>query len=190
MLAVILAGGRSSRMGRDKASLPFGAGTMLSRLASEYAPDFKVMVSLREEGQLDTGGLPVLLDHSPGQGPLAGLQTAFRDTSVEVIFLTATDLPFGERRLALELAGRMEEGDDACLIRRASGGIEPLFALYRRSCLPAVEECLREGRRSCRSMLERVRVRWVEEAELPGFDLDRILMNVNTPEDYQRALEY
>lgn len=188
MLAVILAGGCSSRMGRDKASLPFGTGTMLSRLAEEYAPAFEVMVSLREESQLDTGGLPVLLDRSPGQGPLAGLEAAFHDTDAEAVFLTAADLPFGELRLALEIAGRLEAGDDACLIRRHTGAPEPLFAVYRRSCLPAVEECLREGRRSCRSLLEWVRVRWAEEEDLPGFDLDRILMNVNTPEDYRRAL--
>lgn len=184
-LAVILAGGRSSRMGRDKASLPFEGGTMLAHLIQVYQRDFDVAVSVGEAGRFPTGGALELVDLRPGQGPLAGLETAFRRTEAETVFLTATDLPFGAAKLALELVRRLE-GGDACVIRRRDGGMEPLFGAYRRSCLGAAEACLNEGRRSCRAMLERVDVRWAEEDDLPGWNLDRVLQNVNTPEEYRR----
>lgn len=76
---------------------------------------------------------------------------------------------------------------DACCIRRAGGALEPLFAVYGRGCLGAASACLEEGRRAFRGMLERVDCRTVDEAELPGFDLERILLNVNRPEDYAAA---
>ncbi len=182
-LAVILAGGRSSRMGRDKAGLPFGNGTMLSHLTEVYRQNFDVAVSVGEAGRFPVGEALELVDLRPGQGPLAGLETAFRRTEAETVFLTATDLPFGDQALALELVRRLGDGD-ACVIRRRDGGMEPLFGVYRRSCLSAAEACLDEGRRSCRALLERVDVRWAEEADLPGWDLDRVLQNVNTPEEY------
>lgn len=186
-LAVILAGGRSSRMGRDKAALPFGESTMLDRLIRLYQEGFDVAVSVREGGRLDTAGVPELVDLHPGQGPLAGLEAAFRQTGAETVFLTATDLPFGDFRLAEELVHRLGTAE-ACVLRRRDGRIEPLFAVYRRSALPAVERCLSEGRRSCRSLLDQLTVRWVDEDEVEGWDLDHILQNVNTPEEYRKAL--
>lgn len=161
---------------------------MLDRLIRRYRERFDVAVSVREEGGVDTAGAPELADLHPGQGPLAGLEAAFRRTGAETVFLTATDLPFGDPGLAEELVLRLGE-EDACVLRRRDGRIEPLFAVYRRSCLPAVEACLREGRRSCRGLLDRLTVRWVDEGEVEGRDLDHILQNVNTPEEYRKALQ-
>ena len=73
---------------------------------------------------------------------------------------------------------------DACLVRRGVKGIEPLFAVYSRACLPVAERCLQEGRKSLRAMLDAVNVRYVSPEELPGYDLERIFTNVNTPEEY------
>jgi molybdopterin-guanine dinucleotide biosynthesis protein A len=103
------------------------------------------------------------------------------------VFLTAADLPLGEAALAAALVSRIGEAD-ACVIRRSNGEPEPLFAVYRRSCLQPVERCLVEGQRSCRALLEQIEVNWVREADLPEWDLDRVLWNVNTPEAYRQAL--
>lgn len=186
--AVILAGGMSRRMGRDKATLPFGEETMLSRLVGTYRPFFDVTaVSLNTAGRFDTAGAPEVVDRRPGEGPLAGLEAAFLDTGADLIFLTATDLPFGDPALALHL---MEtRGDhDICLIRSRRGP-EPLFAVYSSACLPVVQALLDQGRRSISGLLERMDTLELPEEELTGFDTKRILMNVNDPEEYARALK-
>ncbi len=185
---VILAGGQSRRMGHDKASLPFGGGTFLTHLVNVYQATFPVSVSVARRGQFDTAGAEEIADLVPGQGPLAGLQAAFRQTDADIIFFTATDLPFGSPALAEALLSLLGE-HQAAVIRRSDGKIEPLFAAYRRSVLPDAEENLAQGRRALSALLEKLDVRWIDEDELAGFDLNRALDNLNTPEDYHRAVE-
>ena len=187
-ICVILAGGRSRRMGRDKAMLPIGEETFLTRLIRTYREKYPVFVSVSEADRFPHPDADELVDLRPGMGPLAGLEAAFLKTDADLVFLTATDLPFGNVKLA-ELLLECIGDRDACLIRRRDGGLEPAFAVYRRSCLPALQSCLDAGRRSVRGVLEHLSVRYVEEEALPGCDLERILMNVNTPESYARALE-
>lgn len=119
--AVILAGGMSRRMGRDKAALPFGEETMLSRLIRIYRPYFDLTaVSVNSAGRFDTCGALEVVDRHPGDGPMAGLEAAFLDTGADLIFLTATDLPFGDPALAQYLI--KARGDhDVCLIRSDKG---------------------------------------------------------------------
>ena len=190
-LILILAGGQSRRMGRDKASLPFGEATMLTALVRRFRETaHPTAVSVRTAGQFDTAGADEIVDLYPGQGPLAGLHAAFSATEAERIFLTGTDLPFltvGLAEAMLALAAESAE-TDCCVVQRADGKAEPLCGVYRRSCLPQLERCLREGRRSFKALFRGLRVRYVQEEELPGFDLAHQLDNLNTPEDYRRAV--
>ena len=186
--AVILAGGMSRRMGRDKAALPFGEETMLSHLVRTYRPFFDVTaVSLNTTGRFDTAGALEVVDRRPGDGPLAGLEAAFLDTEADLIFLTATDLPFGDPALALHLM-EVRGGHDICLIRSGRGP-EPLFAVYSSACLPVVQALLDHHRRSISGLLERMNVLALPAEELAGFDTERILTNVNDPEEYARVLQ-
>ncbi|MCD8145548.1 MAG: molybdenum cofactor guanylyltransferase [Oscillospiraceae bacterium] len=189
-LVLILAGGQSRRMGTDKAALPFGDETMLASLVRRFQGLCPVAVSLRTAGQFDTAGAGEIVDRYPGQGPLAGLQAAFAQTEAERIFLTGTDLPFLSVELASALldAAENSQGGDAWVIQRSDGKMEPLCGVYSRRCAKPAEECLREGRRSFRSLFQRVDVRYIPESALPGFDLEHQLDNLNTPEDYQRAV--
>ena len=189
-IAVILTGGMSRRMGRDKGTILFEDGeTLIARLVRRYRGEFdEVYVSVNEAGRFDTAGAPELVDLRPGQGPMAGLEAAFARTDADLVFLTAVDLPFGTPALAREL-DRLRAGRDACYIRRSDGRPEPLFALYARACQIPLSACLEEGRRSFRWLFQRVDAREVREGELEGFDLDRLLLNVNCPEDMEAARE-
>lgn len=185
--AVILAGGMSRRMGRDKAALPFGEETMLSRLVRLYRPYFDVTaVSLNAPGRFETYGALEVVDRHPGDGPLAGLEAAFLDTGADVIFLTGTDLPLGDPALAQHLM-KARGGHDVCLIRSAKG-LEPLFAVYSSACLGAVRRALEEGRRSMLYMIRQMDTLELSAESLPGFDVPRILTNVNDPQEYERVL--
>lgn len=186
--AVILAGGMSRRMGRDKAALPFGEETMLSRLVRTYRPYFDLIaVSVNRAGRFDTCGALEVVDRHPGDGPMAGLEAAFLDTGADLVFLTGTDLPFGDPALAQHL---MEaRGDhDVCLIHSVKG-LEPLFAVYSSACLDVVRKSLEEGRRSMFNVLRQMNTLELPEESLTQFDLRRILRNVNDPEEYARALD-
>ena len=183
--AVILSGGRSRRMGRDQGNLRLGTQTLLERMTAGRAPLFDgVYVSVDRPGRYP--GCRELPDLRPGQGPLAGLEAAFRLTGAAEVFLAAVDLPFAPPALAARVA-RAGTGGDAVVIRRRDGTPEPLFALYRRSCLPQLTACLDGGRRAMKALLDRVDCRWLEEAQLPGFDLDRALFNVNTRAELHQA---
>ncbi len=186
--AVILTGGLSRRMGRDKCGLELEGETFLERLVERYGPVCgRICVSVDRPGRFDTAGAEEVCDRRPGnQGPLAGLEAAFLQTGAEALFVTAIDLPFGDTALARRLMD-LRGGADACCIRRRDGRVEPLFAVYGRGCLEAASAGLDQGRRSFHALLERVETRFVNEEELPGFDLERILLNVNRPEDLETA---
>ena len=186
--AVILAGGMSRRMGRDKAALPFGEETMLSHLVHTYQPYFDLTaVSLNTPGRFDTAGAMEVVDRRPGEGPMAGLEAAFLDTGADVIFLTGTDLPFGDPALARHLVESLGT-HDICLIR-SDKGPEPLFAVYSSACLPAIRKSLEEGRRSMYSVIQQMDTLELPAENLPQFDIGRSLSNVNDPEEYAKALE-
>ena len=183
MLTVILTGGASRRMGRDKATLEWNGTTMLQSLIDRYAALGPVAVSVDKAGRFSFRGAAELTDRFPGMGPLNGIVSGFESTDEPLLLLTATDLPFGEPALALRLEERVGDAG-AAVLQRGAKGMEPLFAVYARKALPEARDCLASGKKSFRDLFERIAVRNVLPEELPGLDLARILTNVNTPEEY------
>lgn len=185
---VILTGGRSRRMGRDKGNLPVGEGTLLERMIGRWTGVFDaVAVSVGEGERPLPAGVTALLDRHPGAGPMAGLEAALAELETDAVFLTAVDMPFGDAALARWMAERMGQAD-VCTIRRGGGRPEPLFALYRKSCLPAITRSLEAGRRSfVQGLFPFVEVEQVGEEELAAFDLERSLFNANSHEEWERA---
>ena len=176
MITVILTGGGSRRMGRDKAALPMGDRIMALALADKYAPLGPVYFSVDRIDRFDAGGYGQLEDLYPGQGPINGIVSAFRNTDADMIFLTATDMPAGDMQAVRLLTERIGS-HDACLYEN-----EPLFALYRRSCLEPAVACMERGQRSLRGLLARV-----DALRLPAGNRD-IFINLNTPSEYARFI--
>ena len=185
MLTVILTGGSSRRMGRDKALLPYGYSTLLQTLIDRYRAFGPVGVSVNESGRFPFARAMEFPDAFPGDGPMNGIVSGFRETDASELLLTAVDLPYGDPALAAKLAALREDAD-VCALRRGPKGIEPLFAVYGRASMDAAVQCLTEGKRSLTALYDRVSVRYVAPEELPGFDLERIFTNVNTPEEYRK----
>lgn len=184
MLTVILTGGASHRMGRDKAMLPYKGTTMLQYLINKYSVLGCVIVSVNEAGRFEFNGAKEAVDPYPGLGPLNGIISGFDESNENIIFVTGTDLPFGEPALVHKLLELIQD-NDACIIRQGKKNFEPLFAVYRRSCADQARECLEAGKKSIREMLDLMKVRYVSPEELPEFDLNHMLMNVNTMEEYE-----
>jgi molybdopterin-guanine dinucleotide biosynthesis protein A len=169
----ILAGGSARRFGgRDKSALVVDGRTILERQISELStvtPDVRV---IRREDDL-----------VPGCGPLGGLHAAMNAARGDALFLVACDMPFVTAALATYLLTLA--GDADAVVPRTDRGYHPLCAVYRRSCLPAVERRLAERRLKMLDLLHDLRVREVTADDLGRFgNCDRLLANVNTPAEY------
>jgi molybdenum cofactor guanylyltransferase len=185
----ILAGGASRRMGRDKALLLLDGSSMLERVFESMAPlTPRIRIMGRSLG-LETrqGLIPAVPDRRPGLGPLSGIHTALLTASAEWVLVVACDLPFVTTRFLRALVAARSPQVEAVAPRPASGTV-PVCALYRTSCVPALEERLRIGRLGARDFVDSLSARFFDEAEISRIDPDgRCLLNVNTPEDYEMA---
>ena len=189
-LAVIMAGGDSQRMGRDKASLVLGEQTLMQRVAEIMQVVFpQVVVSVRTP-RADIA-LPQVCDVFSDLGPLAGLCAGLDYASqdgVPWIFAVATDMPFLRPALIEQLA-TYRAGVDA-VVPLIDGHPQPLAAFYSIDALPAVRALATgEGKRSLRAALERLQVAYVHAADLitadPGLDS---FVDLDTPEDLAKAI--
>ncbi len=129
--------------------------------------------------------VPVRLipDRYPGLGPLAGLEAALSAMRDDVVALLACDMPCVTARFLSQLLALSAEAD--VVVPRTKSGYHPLCAVYRRTCLPAVQRRLAEGRLPMRGLFDEVRVREVTGVELAATGApERLLANVNTPAAY------
>ncbi len=189
MLSVVIqAGGRSSRMGQDKAFVKLG-GKALIELVLERVSGIgdETLVTTNDPTRFARFGIRTVQDDMPGAGALHGLRTALASARHEHVLLVACDMPFLQRALLdyiLSLAG---EGD--VVVPVPGGRHEPLLALYRREvCLSAVDRVLEAGERRMISFYPAVRVVEIDDARLDELDPDRMsFFNVNSPEDVLRA---
>jgi molybdopterin-guanine dinucleotide biosynthesis protein A len=182
----ILVGGKSSRMGTDKARLRLGAQSFTQMIAAALS---SVSASVRlVGGQAASDEWEVVPDAHREWGALGGLHAALVACRSEWAAVVACDLPFVTGQLFVRLAGLRREFD-AVIPVQADNRPQPLCALYRRAaCLRHVEELIAAGEHRPRLLLERARVRAVAYSELADLAAAQLFfMNVNTPEDYERA---
>lgn len=188
MATIILAGGASARMGRDKACLEMDGSTVLCALVARFAGEFGPVIVVARRGQdLDVGDAVVVHDSYEGMGPLGGLHAGLTASSDAENFVLACDMPFAEPEVARHLISRLGTHDAVVPALRA--GLEPLHAAYRKSCLPAIGANLDAGILRMRDMLDQVDTLFLSEDDLVPLDPDLCsFVNINTPEAYQEAL--
>ena len=184
--ALILAGGKSSRLGRDKAFERVNQYGMLENAIITLADCFPEIIVGANDEAYGSLGKKVVPDYYAGRGPLGGIHAVLKASSFETNFLVACDMPFINVDLALYLVS-LASGYDA-VIPRQGVYFQQLFSVYNKSCLPAVERQLESGRNKVASFFEQVNVRFVEVTDLQQFGSpDKIFFNVNTGDDLLRA---
>ncbi|HIE39099.1 MAG TPA: molybdenum cofactor guanylyltransferase [Anaerolineales bacterium] len=184
---VVLAGGASRRMGRDKAFLELDGRPLvrivldrMSRLCAEV-----LLVAAETPRYVDLGA-PVVADRFRGVGVLGGLHAGLAAAGYELILAVGCDMPFLNLDLLRAFVG-WAEGFDVAILRHGEQ-VEPLHGAYRRTCLPAMEAAVRSGERRIISFFPQVRVRYVSPQEVAPFDPDlRSFLNINTPEEWERV---
>ena len=185
---VILAGGLSRRMGRDKAALPAGDGTLLEHLARRLAPVVDETIIAGGSGRPNLGGVRRVEDRHAGLGPLAGMHAGFSAARHPHAFVVGCDLPDVEPAIVTLL--RELAGDYEAVVPRLDREPEGVCALYARTLAPRIEALLDAGERSIKTLLALSNVRYVAPEELFAVDPElRSFRNINTPADYQAWLK-
>jgi molybdopterin-guanine dinucleotide biosynthesis protein A len=181
---VVLAGGASRRMGRDKAFLELDGRSLIDvvieRMIGVCA---ELLVVAGDAVSYVDLGVPVVTDRFRGVGVLGGLHAGLEAASNDLVLAVGCDMPFLNPALLRAFAG-WAAGFDVAVLRRGRW-VEPLHATYRRTCLPAMEAAIRSGERRIVSFFPEVRVRYVTTEEVAPIDPElRSLRNVNTPEEW------
>ena len=183
---VILAGGASRRMGRDKAALAAGDSGMVEQLIGRLTA--VVDEAIVAGGSVAVSGARHVPDLLPGRGPLAGMQAAFEAAAHPWVWVVACDLPDVEPALLPLL---QSHGDDVdAVVPVAAGEVQGLCALYRRHLRPQIDQVLESTQPSVKTLLRRIRTRYLDEATVRRVDPElRSFRNINTPADYEAWLK-
>jgi molybdopterin-guanine dinucleotide biosynthesis protein A len=201
--AIVLTGGKSARMGRPKEALPFAGEPLLARVVGRVARVARPIVVVAAAGQALPSlpeGVVVARDAAPNRGPLEGLAAGMAaiGRDAEVVFVATTDAPFVHAAFVRRLVALRSDGEGApwdAVVPRVGGREQPLCALYATSVERELRALLAEDRLRAMGLAARVRTRFADEALLladealraadPGL---RAVRNVNTPEEYAKAL--
>lgn len=186
----ILAGGESSRMGREKALLQIGGEPLIVRTARLVRSVAGGATVVGESVAVRALGLPILADDWPGAGPLGAIATALRMANAPWSLVVACDLPYLTKEWLEHLVARAAASEakaDAVLAMNTRGA-EPLSALYHKRAEPALRAALERGTRKVTDGLVSLRIEVIEPAEWKRFDSEGYLFkNMNSPEDYEEA---
>jgi len=185
--AFILAGGKSTRMGTDKAFVTLNGRTLLARLL-EVVRSVTTDVRIVGDAAKFAAFAPVVEDVFPACGPLGGIHAALRASTSELNLILAVDVPFVSFALLQFLMAHARNSDASVTVPRINQGWQPLCAVYRREFADAAETALRAGRYRIDALFDQVQVQVVaEEAlEAAGFS-SNIFRNLNTKEDLEAA---
>lgn len=192
LVGVILTGGRSRRLGIDKATLGFGDRPLACRVADilrQFVSSFWLVTNFPlHHAPL---GLPLLLDLYPHRGALGGLLTAMVITGAEYCLLVPCDAPFLQPALLAALTATIRQQRWQVVISQSSRGLEPLPGLYHRSLQPYLQKLVQQGDLRLRQLATRPRTRLLSPAEVRAADPEELsFFNLNTPEDLERGLAH
>jgi molybdopterin-guanine dinucleotide biosynthesis protein A len=174
--AAILAGGKSSRMGQDKSLLPVSGKPLIRHIYEQLSSRFdEILISTNEPENHAFLGVRTVPDRVPGKGPLMGIASAVDAARHERVFVTACDIPVIDHETIARMLVLAENFD--CVIPMSPNGHEPLFAVYRKSAVPAMHDVLGTGERRISAVFPRVRTHFHDLGRAPWY------RNLNTRED-------
>lgn len=186
MTAIILAGGKSLRMGSNKAFLKYGDTTFIEHQVMMLRKIFdEIILSANDVNAYTHLKLPVVSDIIPDKGPLSGICAGLTRAKSSHAFVIACDMPFINEKLILYLKSQINGYD--VIVPKTSRGLEPMYAFYSRNCIQPMRRCLEEGRLRIVDFFSEVKVKIIGEKEFAGLDASlQSLINLNTPDEYKK----
>ena len=187
--AAIIAGGKARRLGgRQKGTLAFGSTSIIERqIATLRTLTDTLLIVANDTASYARFGVPVIGDDIPDAGALGGIYTALAHAAADPVIIVACDMPFVQAAFLRYLIDAVRTADVA--IPRTPSGYEPLCACYAGRCAPHLRRQIEAGVLKIQDLLPHVRVREIGPREIAPYDREGLLFcNVNTPDDYARAL--
>lgn len=187
--AVVLTGGKSSRMGRPKALLPFDGEPLIVHVVRALKKMFAETVVVAAPDQ-ELPSLPAVLvrDEVAYQGPVSGIYHGLKAATKEVCFVTSCDAPFLNLQLISQLLAQISDCD--VVVPYWQQRFQPLHAVYRTSVLPLLKDQLERGELRPIFLYDKVRTRKIPEHEIRRLDSEGLsLLNINSPAEYDAALQ-
>lgn len=183
---IILAGGKSSRMGEDKSFLPVCGRPLIAIVIETVSALFKNLIIITNQPALyKKYSARIEADTIKDCGPLGGIYTGLRASKTQHNFVCACDMPFLNKKLIQYILENAENYD--MVLPYYHGRYQPLCALYAKSCLRPIGAELQKGNLKITNLLKRVRVKIVSEDEIKALDPEGLsFVNINTPHDYER----
>ncbi|MGE4272936.1 MAG: molybdenum cofactor guanylyltransferase [Desulfitobacterium sp.] len=183
MTGIILSGGKSSRMGSNKAFIEWDGVPLIERSLSALRMVFsEVVVSSNHPELYASYDVQVVKDNYPDRGPLGGLEACLRVARYDHTFFVACDMPFLNSEVIRFMAREIDEKD--ILAPEIGGGFYPLHAFYHKSCLPVIEKQLMANRLSLRDVFRLCSVHFLREEDFRDFpEIKLNLSSVNTPQE-------
>lgn len=190
---VILCGGNSTRMGSDKALLPFGDYCLIEYLVRKFSPHFsRIYLSVKKKGDYSHLNLQVteIPDIYPNAGPMSGIFSGLSMIHEEAAFFMSVDTPFMEPETGIALLEAMDDSD-ICTIRGKAGYLETSTAAYHKNCITSIGKCLLLHQFTFKTLREKCRTRYITEKALSDYTtspIDVQFYNLDTRNDYYHAL--
>lgn len=186
---IILAGGRGTRIGEvNKALLPIGKETMLTRIINNLSPLFdEIIVVVKESEPFIQYPVRVILDEYPGCGPISGIHSGLKASADQYNLVLACDLPMIKIELVSFL---LKNAKQDVTIPQVGEYLEPLVAVYAKRILPLVEEFIEADNFKVINLLRKLELEIIPESTVRQFDPDlRSFVNVNSPVEYKKVLK-
>ncbi len=178
--AIIMAGGKSLRMGRDKSMLPVNGEPVIKHIFEQLHPHFsQIFISSDDVSKYSFLGVEVIPDEVTGKGPLIGIASATRASANDVNFAIACDIPEVDISFVRWMV-RKSKGFDAVVPQTGPAQYEPLFAVYRKSTLAAIDKAIAAENYRIIDPLKDCKVNYID------LDCSRQIENLNTMMDYHK----
>jgi len=192
LTVVIQAGGKSSRMGKDKALLPFLGTTLIERVIQRVQPIAdEILITTNQQENYQFLNLPLFSDIIPNRGALGGLYTALKAASNPYTAVIACDMPFVNGKMLMAEKQTLISTNADIVIPHTGEGLEPFHSVYRNgTCLPAIKSALSENKWRVDAWFSQVKLVRFTPQQIRQFDPQmRCFFNINTPDDLQKATQ-
>lgn len=186
MTGIILAGGRSLRMGTNKAMLPIGATSLIERVFGVLSGLCdEMIISINKETDISLKA-KTIVDSYKNAGPAGGVLTALKASKNDINLIASCDTPFISTQLYEFLLGFAQDYE---IVIPANGkNTEPLLGIYRRSAIAKLEQAITTGEFSMRRIAERCRTKIIDIGRETDFNASHIFFNINNIHQYREAL--